>query len=83
MKNGLTYRVDTYIISDGLKEFVRNYAEMWSSQAPNRVLKLHSESSRLSVNDGETSVGKEAISEIVNGFMSERTQQIRWFLTRR
>ena len=52
-----------------LKEFARKYADVWRSDDPEEVLALHSESSRLFVNDEEPAVGKQAISNIVEGFM--------------
>jgi hypothetical protein len=54
---------------DELKIFGKKYAEAWSSHVPGNVLVLHSETSKLSVNDGEPAVGKEAISKVVEGFI--------------
>ena len=55
--------------SNNLKEFAMAYGEAWSSNDPGQVLALHSESSRLSVNDAEPAVGKPEIRKIVEAFM--------------
>ena len=52
-----------------LKAFAKRYAEAWSSNDPGNVLALHSESSRLSVNDGEPAIGKSEIQKVVEAFM--------------
>ena len=52
-----------------LREFAKEYAEAWSSNDPRHVLTLHSESSRLSVNDGEPAIGKSEILKIVERFI--------------
>ena len=54
-----------------LKKFAIAYGEAWSSNDPNQVVDLHSESSRLSVNDAEPSVGKSEIRKIVEAFMRD------------
>ena len=52
-----------------LKGFAKKYASAWSSGDPGNVLVLHSETSRLSVNDGEPAIGKDAIRKIIDDFM--------------
>jgi predicted ester cyclase len=52
-----------------LKAFAKRYGEAWSSNDPVNVLALHSESSRLSVNDGEPAIGKSEIQKVVEAFM--------------
>ena len=52
-----------------LKEFAQKYGAAWSSNDPGQVLALHSESSRLSVNDAKPAVGKPEIRKIVKAFM--------------
>ena len=52
-----------------LKEFAKKYGDAWSSNDPGKVLALHSDSSRLSVNDGEPAIGKPAIQKVVEAFM--------------
>jgi hypothetical protein len=52
-----------------LKEFAKKYGQAWSSNDPSQVLALHSESSRLSVNDGEPEIGKPEIRKVVEAFM--------------
>ena len=54
-----------------LKEFAKKYGKAWSSNDPNRVLALHSESSRLSVNNGDPAIGKSEIRKIVEAFMRD------------
>lgn len=54
-----------------LKEFAKKYGQAWSSNDPNQVLALHSESSRLSVNDGDPALGKPEIRKIVEAFMGD------------
>ena len=52
-----------------LKDYAVQYANAWSSNDPDRVLALHAESSRLSVNDGDPAIGKPAIRKVVKAFM--------------
>ena len=55
--------------SGNLKAFAKQYAAAWSSADPANVLALHSETSRLSVNDGDPAIGKAAIRKIIEDFM--------------
>jgi len=68
MKNKPQAKGNTMSPGD-LKSFGKKYAEAWSSHNPDNVLALHSETSRLSVNDGEPAIGKQAIRKIVQGFI--------------
>lgn len=52
-----------------LKAFAEEYAAAWSSKNSANVLALHSENSRLSVNDGEPAIGKDAIRKVIVDFM--------------
>ena len=52
-----------------LKFFAKKYGQAWSSNDPSKVLALHSESSRLSVNDGEPAIGKPEIRKVVEAFI--------------
>ena len=52
-----------------LKEYAMQYASAWSSNDPEKVLALHAESSRLSVNDGDPAIGRPEIRKIVKAFM--------------
>jgi hypothetical protein len=53
-----------------LKEFGSRYAEAWCSQDPDGVAAFFSEAGSLSVNDGAPAVGREAIAEVAQGFMT-------------
>jgi len=55
---------------DEMVVFASNYAAAWSSQDPERVASFFSEKGSLSINGGETSVGREAIAEDARGFMT-------------
>ena len=52
-------------------EFGRRYAEAWCSQDPDRVAAYFSEEGSLSVNDGTPAVGRQAIAEVAQGFMTD------------
>ena len=52
-------------------EFGRTYAEAWCSQNPDRVAAFFSEEGSLSVNDGTPAVGRQAIAEVAQGFMTD------------
>ncbi|PAP78627.1 hypothetical protein BSZ37_02820 [Rubrivirga marina] len=54
---------------DDLQDFAARYSAAWSSQDPARVASFYAEGGRLVINDGEPSVGREAITEAARGFM--------------
>ena len=54
-----------------LNEFANRYAEAWCSQSPDRVASFFAEAGSLSVNDGAPAVGREAIVEVAQGFMTD------------
>ena len=54
-----------------LNEFANRYAEAWCSQSPDSVASFFAEAGSLSVNDGAPAVGREAISEVAQGFMTD------------
>lgn len=54
-----------------LNEFGRRYAEAWCSQDPDSVAAFFAESGSLSVNDGEPAVGRQAIADVAQGFMTD------------
>ena len=56
---------------DELNEFGNRYAEAWCSQNPDSVASFFAESGSLSVNDGDPAVGREAIAEVAQGFMTD------------
>ena len=54
---------------DDLQDFAARYSAAWSSQEPARVASFYADDGRLVINDGEPSVGREAITEAARGFM--------------
>ena len=50
--------------------FAKRYAEAWCSQIPESVAAFFVENGSLSVNDGPPAVGRAAIAEVAQGFMS-------------
>ena len=55
---------------DSLKAFATRYTEAWCSQDPASVAALYAENGSLKINDGEPSVGRDAITEAARGFMT-------------
>src|SRR6266516_7756596 len=53
-----------------LKDFAQRYATAWCSQNPESVAAFFAENGSLSVNDGPPAVGRAAIAEVAQGFMS-------------
>jgi len=53
-----------------LKKFAKRYADAWCSQSPESVAAFFAENASLSVNDGPPAVGRAAIAEVAQGFMS-------------
>jgi uncharacterized protein (TIGR02246 family) len=53
-----------------LTDFATRYAAAWSSQDPARLASFYSESGSLTVNDGTPAVGRRAITETADGFMT-------------
>jgi predicted ester cyclase len=53
-----------------MSEFGKRYADAWCSQDPDNVALFFSETGSLSVNDGAPAVGRAAIAEVAQGFMS-------------
>lgn len=47
------------------------YAEAWSSHSPEAVASFYEEDGRITINDGETTVGRAAIADVVNSFYAE------------
>ena len=54
-----------------LTGFGRRYADAWCSQDPDSVAAFFSEEGSLSVNDGTPAAGRQAISEVAQGFMTD------------
>jgi uncharacterized protein (TIGR02246 family) len=55
---------------DELTQFAADYTEAWCSQDPSSVAAFFAEGGSLTINDGEPSVGREAITEAARGFMT-------------
>ena len=53
-----------------LKDFATRYAAAWSSQNPDRLASFYAGNGSLTVNDGEASVGRAAITATAQGFMT-------------
>jgi uncharacterized protein (TIGR02246 family) len=52
------------------EDFARRYTAAWCSQDAARVAAFFAPNGSLRVNDGDPAVGREAIAEVVQGFMS-------------
>jgi uncharacterized protein (TIGR02246 family) len=58
-------------MNDGeLREFGGRYTAAWNSQDPAQVAAHFAEEGSLTINDGEPSVGREAITAAAQGFMT-------------
>src|SRR5207302_6651323 len=55
---------------DRLREFARRYTDAWCSQDPARVAEHYAPDGSLTINDGPPSVGRAAITEAAQGFMT-------------
>jgi uncharacterized protein (TIGR02246 family) len=53
-----------------LEDFAIHYAAAWSSQDPEAFSMFYAENGSLRVNDGEPSIGREAIAETARSFMA-------------
>ena len=53
-----------------LTDFATRYAQAWSSQDPVALASFYALNGSLRVNDGEPSVGREAVTETARGFMT-------------
>lgn len=53
-----------------LTEFATRYAAAWSSQDPVAFASFYAENGSFRINDGEASVGREAITETARSFMT-------------
>ncbi len=47
-----------------------DYTVAWNSGVPERVASFYDEKGSLKVNDGEPAIGREAIAEVANSFMT-------------
>jgi ketosteroid isomerase-like protein len=57
--------------SDPLRSFAEAYTAAWCSQDAGRVAACYSEDDSLSVNEGPPAVGRPAITEVAQGFMTD------------
>lgn len=55
---------------DKIREFAADYAKAWSSQKASSVAAHFAENGSLEINDGAASVGRMAITEAAQGFMT-------------
>lgn len=53
-----------------LTDFATRYAAAWSSQDPEAFSRFYAENGLLRVNDGEPSIGREAIAKTASSFMA-------------
>src|SRR4029078_13058323 len=53
-----------------LQHFAQRYAHAWCSDDPAKVAAFFSANGSLKVNDGAPAVGRRAISEVAQGFMT-------------
>jgi len=56
--------------ADQLREFAERYTAAWCSQEPASVAAFFSPTGSLSVNNGAPAVGRAAITEVAQGFMT-------------
>lgn len=56
--------------ADDLRDFACRYTAAWCSQDAARVASFYSENGALKINDGEPSVGRDAITSAAQGFMT-------------
>jgi uncharacterized protein (TIGR02246 family) len=55
---------------DEIREFARRYTEAWCSGDPASVAAHYAPDGSLTINDGEPSVGRDAITEAARSFMT-------------
>lgn len=53
-----------------LADFATRYAEAWSSQDPELLASFYAENGTLRINDGEPSIGRDAVTETARSFMA-------------
>ncbi len=54
-----------------VESMAERYAEAWSSHSPEAVASFYEEDGRITINDGETTVGRAAIADVAKGFYDE------------
>ncbi len=55
---------------EGLREFADRYAAAWSNGDPVAFASFYAEDGTFQINDGEPSIGREAIAETAGSFMA-------------
>jgi hypothetical protein len=53
-----------------VNEFAKRYADAWCSQVPSNVSQFFAEKGSLSVNSSAPAVGRRAIADVAQGFMT-------------
>lgn len=53
-----------------LTDFATRYADAWSSQDPELLASFYAENGTLRINDGEPSIGRDAVTEAAQSFMT-------------
>lgn len=56
--------------TDSMKDFAVRYTQAWCSQDAASVAAFYAENGSLKINDGDASVGREAITRAAQGFMT-------------
>lgn len=51
-----------------IESMAQDYADAWTSQDPAAVVAHYDENGRIAINDGEPTIGRAAIAEMVQGF---------------
>ena len=55
---------------DQIEEFATRYTAAWCGQKASRVASFFEENGSLTINNGQPSIGREAIAEAAQGFMT-------------
>jgi SnoaL-like protein len=59
-----------------LEVFARSYAQAWGSKRPNFVAAYFAEDGAIQVNDGDRAIGRDAITKVAQGFMTDLPDMI-------
>lgn len=54
-----------------VREMAQRYTEAWCSHVPDKVAAFYAEDGRISINDGDPMVGREAVAGMVRGFYDQ------------
>ncbi len=54
-----------------IRNMAERYAEAWSSHSPEAIASFYEEDGKISINNGDFTVGRAAIAEMAKGFHSE------------